>query len=235
MRGSLVSLTAFSAWLVAAPGWAADDAGTRPLSARELEEWLDEPAGETPTDLGPAEAPEAPPPPPRHQGLTVESGLGAFGHLGPLQDISPVSPWFQTKVGFEPLRWAMVFIEGDLIFSSTSLAPPPPGRRTYRLYGGGAGVRLSVELLDRLGVFLEGSVGLAKVSEDILSIYGFQDADELNPYYGGLFGIEWYPVNPHLAVALRGGARIYAAGLSRDRGGGTAIAWLGGPTIRYTF
>lgn len=214
---------------------AAPDTQHRPLSTEEIETWLETEPGEPDLTEADEETSEAPPPQPRRHGFTVESGLGALGHLGPLRNISPVSPWFHLKLGFEPFPWLLVFVETDLVFSTTGYASPPPGPRTYRLYGGGAGLRGTLRALERLGVYLEASLGGARVSEDVLSVYGYREATELQPYFGARLGLEWYPLNPHLAAGLHGGLRSFDRGLNRERSTETALCWVSGVALRYTF
>ena len=81
----------------------------------------------------------------------------------------------------------------------------------------------------------QGSLGFSLISEEnVLSVYGFPNADEPNLYLGGEIGFEWYPVNPHLALGLRGGLRTYP-GLARDPGETAPFALIGSAQIRYTF
>lgn len=220
-------------WVRAAQ--AADAPAERRLTTDEIEKWLDQPSGVVPADSATPGPDEVPPPPPRRQGLTVESSIGALTHLGPLQHITPTSPWFHLKVGFEPWRWLMAFAETDLVFSNTSYAYRPPPPRTYRMYGFGGGLRFTVNFVERLGGYLEGSGGIAEASTDVLEVYGYSQATEWSPYFGGRLGLEWYPVNPHLAVSVHGGARSYQAGLSRQHSQERALAVLGGLALRYTF
>lgn len=213
---------------------AAEESSERPLSPEEVEAWLDARALPTSSDTGTTE-PEVPPPPPRKHGLVVETSIGALGHTGPLKHVSPTSPWFVVRLGYEPLRWLMVFAESDVAFSNTSYASPPPEPRSYWLYGFGGGLRATVSLGDRFGVFLQGSVGGARVSEEnVLSIYGYENADELSPYFSGLLGFEWYQINPHMGLALHGGARFYR-GLDRERASSSPVAWVGALALRYAF
>jgi hypothetical protein len=219
----------------AAPAYAETEPERRQLTPREIESWLEAPSGPKTQEDASEDDAEAPPPPPRRHGLTVESGIGALGHLGPLKNISPVSPWFHLKIGFEPFPWLLAFGETDLVFSSTEYAHPPPEPRTYRLYGGGGGLRVTIRVGERLGVYGEGSAGLARVSEDVLEVYGYRSAADFHPYFGGRLGLEWYPVNPHLAIGVFGGLRSYASGLARERSTESALCWLSGVGLRYTF
>ncbi len=208
----------------------------RQMSQQEIEAWLDARGVPGTRDVGKVEEqPEVPPPPPRSSGIVVESSVGALSHLGPLKNVSPTAPWFNLKVGWEPLSFLMLFGETDVAFSTTSFANPPPEPRSYALYGFGGGLRLTVRPTDRVGIYLQGSLGAAEVSEDVLFNYGYRDADALALYWGGSLGVEWYQVNPHMALAAHGGVRNYDAGLKRDRSTEPALAIIGGASLRYAF
>jgi hypothetical protein len=215
---------------------AAEEPATRQMTQQEIESWLDARAVPGTRDVSDvSEQPEAPPPAPHRQGVVLESSLGAFGHLGTMKNISPMSPWFHVQLGFEPFKWLMVFGEGDVVFSSTSYANPPPGPRGYALYGFGGGARLTFKPAERFGVYAQGSLGLARVSDDVLSIYGYPDATNFNPYFGATLGLEWYQISPHYALALLGGVRDYPKSFARSVNDQTPLAWLGGASLRYTF
>lgn len=203
------------------------------LSREEIEAWLE--SRSLPTDIANEAPPEAPPPAPRDYGFVVESSVGALGHLGALKTVSPTSPWFHLQLGWEPVRWAMLIAETDIAFGNTSYANPPPEPRGYVLYGFGGGVRFTLEPTDWLGIFVEGDIGVTQVSSDILATYGFADADDLNPYFGGLLGFEWYQISPHYALVAKGGVRSYAAALGRQFENSAALAWMGALGLQYTF
>lgn len=214
----------------------ADESRERKLTTDEIERWLDAPPGTPASDGGPVDPLDAPPPAPRRHGLVLETGLGAVGHIGPLKNIVPVAPRFEIRLGVEPLDWLMLFAEGDLVVASTSYASHPPPPRAYAHYGFGGGLRFTIELTERLGVLAQGSVGASRISEqNVLSIYGFPDADEWNLHLGGGLGVEWYQVNSHLALAAHAGVRSYGDGLSRDGSSEPPLAWLANSEIRYAF
>jgi hypothetical protein len=235
VRGALALLFVLPALAGARTAQAAEPPPERALTTNEIEAWLERPSGAPPVDEATPGPEEAPPSPPRKHGITVESGVGVASHLGPLSHITPTSPWFHLKVGFEPWRWLMLFGETDLAFSSTSYAHPPPPARTYRMYGFGGGLRGTVAFSERFGAYLEGSGGVAEASADVLEVYGYRHATEWSPYFGGQLGLDWYPVNPHLAASLHGGVRSYQAGLRRERSSDLALLALGGIALRYTF
>jgi hypothetical protein len=226
-------LLALLAWFTPRLASAAEEPAQRKLTPEEVEAWLD--SRSLPTGDQGASSDEVPPPPPRHHGLVIESSLGALGHLGPMKHVSPTAPWFLTRIGFEPFRWLMLFAEGDVSFASTAYASQPPPPRTYWLYGLGGGVRFTFGLGEHFGVFVQGSVGGASISEqDVLEIYGYENASDTNAYYGGMLGLEWYQVSPHFALAVHGGVRQYN-GLDRSRSSEGPAAWLSAAALRYAF
>jgi len=173
-----------------------------------------------------------PPPPPRKKGFVVESQVGVMGFIGELNNVSPPASRFSVQFGFEPLRWLMVFAEGDLGFTSTRYSPPSRG---YALYGFGGGARLTTPIFgDHFAFYGQGDVGLMRTSTDVLHTYGFHDAENFNIYFGGLVGFEWYQVNPHYALVISGGVRN-TPGLKRAVTGDHALAVLGSAGLRYTF
>ncbi len=180
------------------------------------------------------EAPEAPPPPPRKHGFVLESSIGAQLQLGALNHVSRTAPWFHVGFGWEPTHWFMVLAQGDLSLASTSLANPPPDPRSYALWALGGAARFGAEPFHDFGVYAQGEVGISRASSDVLSTYGYKNADNIGPYFGGLVGVEWYQVSPHYALALQCGVRDYP-NLARSIGGDTAIALLGAAALRYTF
>lgn len=241
LRGvrSATALACGLAWLLTPERSHAAEAppAERQLTPEEIDAWLDSRA--MPKSQGPrtteVDDAAAPPPPPRKKGFVLESSIGVMGQLGHLKNITPTAPWFGLRFGYEPLRWLMVFAESDLFVASTSYAKQPPPPRTFVFWSAGAGVRLTFKPTDRVGVYVQGSVGVGRATEDVLELYGYQHAEELGLYEGGELGVEWYQVNPHLALALHGGVRDYPRALKRDRDQQPPLTWLSGLALRYTF
>ncbi len=209
----------------------------RQLSPQEIDAWLDSRAI-PPSQSGraaSAEEPDAPPPPPRKHGFVLESSIGVMGQLGHLKNITPTAPWFGLRFGYEPLRWLMVFAESDLFVASTSYASPPPPPRSFVFWNVGAGFRLTFKPVERVGVYLQGSLGAGRATEDVLELYGYQHAEELGMYESAELGVEWYQVSPHLALAVHGGVRNYPRTLKRDLDSQPPMTWLSGLGLRYTF
>lgn len=215
---------------------AAAEPKERAISTEEVVSWLDSNGDKPPlTDSGEDDEPLAPPPPPRHKGFVVESGIGAFGQVGEMKHISPIAPWFHLQFGYEPFRFLLLFAEGDLVVSNTSYAHQPPPTRTYALWGFGGGLRGTVKVSERVGLYLQGSLGGAKVTADVLESYGYRSANGLNLYLAGELGVEWYQVSPHLALTLHGGVRDYTSTFKRDQSSQPPLAWVSALGLRYTF
>jgi hypothetical protein len=174
---------------------------------------------------------EVPPPPPRKKGVVLESSVGAMGFLGKLKNVSPTASMLHVQLGYEPLRWLMAFVEGDIAFTSTRYIEPSRG---YAIYGMGAGARFTMRFSERVTGYAQGDLGIMETSSDVLATYGFREAENWNLYFGGTLGVEWYQIDPHYALALNAGARK-TPGLDRAVKSDSAIAWLGGAAIRYTF
>lgn len=227
----------FAPTALAAEGDDEEKSGDRSAPTQaEVEAWLDSRAVAGSRDVEAIEEPpEAPPPPPPHRGIVVEASVGGIGHLGDLADVSGPAPWFLARVGFEVFDWAMVFAEGDTWFANTGRANPPPPKRAYAYFGFGGGLRFTVRPFERVNFHLQGSIGTARASNDVLFTYGFEDADSFNPWFGGQLGVEWQQVNPHMALTLHGGVRNYSNGLDRDRATATPLAITGGLAMRYAF
>lgn len=227
---------ALATGLVAQSARAASETKERAISTDEVVSWLDS-SSDNPSlaDQGGKEEQLVPLPPPRHHGFVVESSIGALGQIGEMKHTSPVAPWFHLQVGYEPLRFLMVFVEGDLVLSNTSYAPPPPPQRTYALWGFGAGLRGTVKATDRVGLYLQSSVGGAQVTNDVLALYGYEDADKLNLYLAAELGVEWYQISPHWALAVHGGVRDYIGTFKREFSDQPPLAWVSGLGLRYTF
>lgn len=174
---------------------------------------------------------DVPPPPPRKRGVVLETSLGAMGFLGKLKNVSPTASMLHAQLGYEPFRWLMAFVEGDIAFTSTRYIEPSRG---YALYGLGGGARVTGHFSERVAGYVQGDVGMMEASSDVLVSYGFRDSESWNVYFGGTAGVEWYQVDPHYALALNGGVRA-TPGLKREVGDDLALSWLGAASIRYTF
>jgi hypothetical protein len=223
-------LTAASLWSSSVPALAADEPAPE-LTDQALQAWLNAEPSEAEAALD-AEL-ELPSLPPRRHGWVLEGSVGALGHLGNMRRVSPTAPWFRLQVGYEPLDWLMVFAQADVALSSTSLAKRPPAERGYALFGLGGGVRLGWQPFSAVGFYLQGDAGFASVTEDVLSTYGYPDADRLRPFAGGTLGLEWFQLSPHYALSVSGGTRDYFRTFDRINGDQPPWVWYSSVAIRY--
>jgi hypothetical protein len=184
----------------------------------------------------PEALPEAPPPPPRHKGLVLESGLGALQFLGQFKHTSPLAPWAYLQLGYEPLRWLMIFGYGELSFTDTSEASDETHSIAFPIIGFGGGVRVTIHATPRVAFFAEGTGGAmqADVPKGALAIYGFPNAETLGATVGGRLGVEWYMIDRHMALGLGVGLRDLL-GFASSLGGDTPLALDATAAIRYTF
>lgn len=195
-----------------------------------------EPGAEEPNGLLPEAPIEAPPPPPRHKGLVLESSLGALAFFGKFGNVAPTGFWLHSQLGYEFFKWLMVFGEGELAFTDTSNAQGPTETRAFPIYGFGGGARITGHLSDRVALFGQADAGAMKsdVTSGALANIGFKSAESLGLYLGGRIGIEWYQLDRHLALALQVGLRD-AFGYKRQIGSDLPLMLDGGLALRYTF
>jgi hypothetical protein len=205
------------------------------MTREEIEAWLDASAVDQQRDIGaPKAVPEAPPPPPRKHGLVVEGAVGGIFHMSTLQNVSPTSPEFKLSLGYEVLDPLLLFVDASMFMSSTRYARRPPDPRTYAYYAFGGGARFTLDIADSFGLHVQADAGMGTATEDVLVIYGYRDSTELNLYFGGQLGFEWYQVNPHYALALHAGLRDYL-GLERELSSDPPLVIHTSAAIKYTF
>src|SRR5271170_4922576 len=80
------------------------------------------PEGKTsePDTTLPAPPAEVPPARPRHKGVVVETTAGMLAFAGQFRHVAPPAFWLHAQVGYEFLRWLMVFAESELAMTDTS-------------------------------------------------------------------------------------------------------------------
>ncbi len=181
--------------------------------------------------------PEAPPPPPYKKTVVIDSSLGALAFFGQFGKVAPPGPWLHTQVGYELLKFLMVFGEGDIAFTDTSGTQDPPKTRAFPVLAFGPGVRFTARFTDRFGAYLQGSLGMMKadIAHNALAIIGFKDAEVFHLYAGAHLGVEWYQVDRHFALGLTMGIRD-AQGFAKVGGSGdTPLVFDAGASLRYAF
>lgn len=184
----------------------------------------------------PAEPAEAPPPPPYKKTLVLDTTAGAMFFLGQFGKVAPPGPIFRTQLGYELFKWLMVFGEGEMSFTDTSRAADPPNVRAFAIFGFGAGIRFTVRITDRVGIYLQPSIGALKadVPTGGLGIIGFRGAEDFGVYASARTGVEWYQLDRHFALGLTFGFRS-ASGFERTSGSDSPLLADAGASLRYAF
>jgi hypothetical protein len=195
------------------------------------------PAAESSASFFAEAPPEAPPPLPHKKGLVLEQSLGVLGFAGQFRHVAPPAYWLHTQLGFEVLKWLMLFGEGELAYTDTSVAQDPSKARAFPIFGFGGGVRATIRPSDRVGIFVQGGIGAMKadVPKQALFILGYHDAESFNPYFGARVGVEWYQIDRHFALGLGVGVRSASGFAKLATTSDTPLMWDGAATIRYTF
>jgi hypothetical protein len=180
---------------------------------------------------------EAPPPPPYRRTLVLDSTLGVLAFAGQFRKVAPPGPWLHTQLGYELLRWLMVYGEGELAFTDTSNRQPAPTTRAFPMFGFGGGIRFTVRFTERVAAYAQGGLGMMKadIATNALGILGFRDAESLGLYLGGRLGVEWFQVDRHFALGLTAGGRLAQGFAKVGAGRDTPAAIDGGVSLRYAF
>jgi hypothetical protein len=196
---------------------------------------------EKPASILPVAPLEAPPTPPHKTGLVLSGSMGALGFLGKFKGVAPPAVLLHLQLGYEIFRWLMPFISGELSFTDTSNqvqtnGSDPSKNRAFPIFGFGGGVRFTIPIGSRVGIFVQGDLGAmeADITKYALANLGFANAEKLGLYYGGKLGFEWYQIDRHMGLGVQGGARVLS-GFARTVGNDVALAWDGEATLRYTF
>jgi hypothetical protein len=180
---------------------------------------------------------EAPPPEPHRKGVVLDANAGALFFVGGMGKVATPAMHFRVILGYELLKWLMLFGRGELGFSTTGNLEEPPFRRAFPLVGFGAGVRATLHFTDRVAGFLEGSLGAltCNTPTNALRNLGLTDAEKLRPDALGRIGIEWYQLDRHFALGVAGGIRL-ATGFARSgQRADTPLLAETQLTLRYTF
>jgi hypothetical protein len=192
---------------------------------------------EAPTDAGPEGMAEAPPPRERHKGLVLESTLGALGFAGQFRHVAPPAFWLHAQLGYEFLRWLMLFGEGELAFTDSGESQDASRSMAFSIWGFGGGARATLHATPRFAMFAQGQVdGLAaNVPHNSLTVLGFRNAETLGASFGARVGAEWYQIDRHLALSAQVGARDAGGFAKVTSTSDTPIMWDAAMGIRYTF
>jgi hypothetical protein len=188
----------------------------------------------------PTPPPEVPPGRPRHKGLVLETTIGALGFTGDFRHVAPTAPWMHGQLGYEILRWLMVFGEAEFAFTDTSEAEDPSHVAVFPLFGFGGGLRFTVHATERVALFAQGGLDAleAMVPVGTLGTLGYAKAESLSLGYGGRVGLEWYMVDRHMALTVQGGLRDFPGFALSEFGlpsNDLALLYDASGGFRYTF
>lgn len=225
--------------LMSAPSAALAEPGA-PASVASTSASTDSPgptAAPTSASTGMGAPLEAPPPPPRHQGLVLESRLGALAFLGDFRHIAPAAAWWHADLGYEIFRWLAGFAYAELSFADTSEAQSSSSIVAFPIYGFGAGARATVHVAAPVALFLElnGGAMRADVPHGALADLGFASAERLGFAFGGTLGVDWYPADRHLAFGLEVGLRDATGFAEQLVGTAPPLMLDASAAVRYTF
>jgi len=197
----------------------------------------DDGLGPPTTSILPDAPAEAPPPLPRKKGLVLENALGALGYGGQFRHVAPPGVWLHAQLGWEFLRWLMLFGEGEMTYTDTSEAQDETKAHAVPIFGFGGGLRFTLHFTERVAAFIQGQVGAmrADVPTNELTVLGFRNAESLNVYFGGRLGLEYYQVDRHLAIGIMGGPRDAQGFAKLTTTSDAGLMWDAAATIRYTF
>ena len=142
-----------------------------------------------------------------------------------------------VQLGYELLRWLMLYGEGELAFTDTSNRQAAPKTRTFPLFGFGGGARFTIRFTERVGIYAQGGFGMLKadIATNALGILGFRDAESLGVYVGGRLGVEWFQIDRHFALGLNAGIRTAQGFAKLGAGTDTPLMLDGGASLRYAF
>ncbi len=137
------------------------------------------------------------------RGVYAEAGAGATTFVGPKAVYTATGPAFEARVGYDLLSWLSV---GVRIAGSSHRAtvPPPPSGERFQLYSGGFDLRLGYRYR-MVSVFVDGGVGMAMVSTNLLSKVGMLEPGQDNSScFSAGGGFEYQLLNRHHAFGVGG-------------------------------
>lgn len=142
------------------------------------------------------------------KGVYSEADLGATLFLGSAGKSAAPGPSLGARIGYQPASWIGL---GVLLSASVHEAtvPPPPEDEFFQLYHMGMDLRFRVRA-GRIGLFAEGSGGVAVISTNVLDSVGLTSSTRhLSPYLLAGGGVEYHTQNPRFGLGLAGDWAMY--------------------------
>lgn len=166
------------------------------------------------------------------RGLFVQGYLGGRGFVGAVGRFSLPGPLARVGVGYELSDWFMLGGAIELSLHETdAAAPPSPG--AFQLVDVLVEARLQLPFSARSALWLGGEAGFDWVPGNLLSTYGFADANSTGPMFGGSLGFDWHLLSRHHSIGLLAGARMYPN--LQDADGEVAIGVHSAAYLKYVF
>jgi hypothetical protein len=142
-----------------------------------------------------------------------------------------------AQLGYEFLKWLMVYGYGELGFTGTSNEQGESSAIYFPIYGFGGGARVTFHVTDRVALFGQGNAGAmtAVVPRDSLTFLGFHSAESLGLAIGGRVGVEWNQIDHHMALGLGVGVRDAFNFKIQSGESDTPLMLDASAAVRYTF
>jgi len=138
---------------------------------------------------------------PAASGWYAEGGLGAVAFLPKHADDAKLGPALDMRIGRDLFSWLSLGIS-VAASSHEATVPPPPEGEWFQLYRGGGDLRIGGRF-DHIALFLEGGVGIALISSNVLSKVMVTDPGEsFSIAFQGGAGLEYQLENRHYALGL---------------------------------
>jgi hypothetical protein len=138
---------------------------------------------------------------PASSGWYAEGGLGAVAFLPKHADDAALGPAIDMRIGRDLFSWLSLGIS-VAASSHEATIPAPPEGEWFQLYRGSGDIRIGGRF-DRIALFLEGGVGLAAISSNVLDkTMVTEPGEKFSPAITGGAGFEYQLENRHYALGL---------------------------------
>ncbi|HEY4180412.1 MAG TPA: outer membrane beta-barrel protein [Kofleriaceae bacterium] len=169
---------------------------------------------------------------PASQGWYTEGGAGAVAFLPKTNKDAALGPGLGVRIGYDLFSFFSVGISLGAS-SHEATVPAPPSGEWFQLYRGAADARIGGRF-DRLALFIEGGIGAAMISSNILMKVGITDPGQrFSVAFQAGAGGEYQLENRHYAIGL--GVDGVMMPSFKPPGGSPAIALDTRLYLRYTY
>ncbi|CAN5809739.1 hypothetical protein BH11MYX2_BH11MYX2_14430 [soil metagenome] len=169
---------------------------------------------------------------PAAQGWYAEGGAGAVAFLPKTNKDAALGPCLGVRICYDLFSFLSVGIQLGAS-SHEATVPAPPSGEWFQLYRGAADVRIGGRF-ERLALFIEGGLGAAMISSNILMKVGITDPGQrFSVLFQAGAGGEYQLENRHYAIGL--GVDGVLMPSFKPTGGSPAIAIDTRVYLRYTY